>query len=96
MCDGAVYLERAAPRLAPAKFLVAALALGPFIEPAPGSNCPGRIFGPARSSLASRFLAFCAAFAFARSRALALVMSSLPFLQSLSCLRRGRAVESAG
>ena len=35
---GAAYLDRAAPRLATAKFLVVALALGPFIEPDPGSN----------------------------------------------------------
>jgi hypothetical protein len=76
---GTAYLDRAAPRLAPAKFLVLAFAPGPFIELAPGSNCPGRIFWPGRSALASRFLTFCAAFAFARWRALALVMSSPPF-----------------
>jgi hypothetical protein len=79
MSSGTAYLDRAAPRLAPAKVLVLALALGPFIEPAPGSNCPGRIFGPGRSVSASGFLAFCAAFTFARWRALALVMSTSPF-----------------
>jgi len=73
------YLERAAPRFAPPKFLVLAFTTGPFIEPDPGSNCPGRIVWPGRSALASRFLAFCAAFAFARWRDLALVMSSSPF-----------------
>ena len=41
-------------------------------------------FWPGRSVLASRFLGFCAAFAFARSRALALVMSSSPFYNALS------------
>lgn len=73
------YLDRAAPRLAPPKFLAPAFALGPFIEPAPGSNCPGRTFGAGRSAPSSRFLAFCAAFAFALRRALALVMPSSPF-----------------
>jgi hypothetical protein len=52
---------------------------GLLIEPDPGSNFPGRICWPGWSALASRFLAFCAAFAFARWRALALVMSSSPF-----------------
>jgi len=79
MSSGTAYLDRAAPRLAPAKVLVLALALGPFIEPAPGSNCPGRMAWPGWSALAARFLAFCAAFAFARWRALALVMSASPF-----------------
>ena len=83
MFNGTAYLDRAAPRLAPAKFLVLAFATGPFIELAPGSNCPGRIFWPGRSALASRFLPFCAAFAFARWRALALVMSCSPFQISL-------------
>jgi len=78
--DGAAYLERAAPRFAPAKFLVLAFTRGLFIELVPGSNCPGWIFWPGRSALASRFLAFCAAFAFARCRALALVMSPSSFL----------------
>ncbi len=75
--NGAAYLDRAAPRLASAKFLVLVLTRGLDIEPGLGSNCPGRIFGPGPSALASRFLAFCPAFAFARWRALALVMSGL-------------------
>lgn len=79
MFNGTAYLERAAPRFATAKFLVLAFLPGLFIELAPGSNCPGRIFWPGRSAVASRFLVFCAAFAFARRRALALVMSSSPF-----------------
>jgi hypothetical protein len=79
MFNGTAYLDRAAPRLAAPKFLVLAFTRGPFIELAPGSNCPGRIFGPGRSAAASRFLTFCDAFAFARWRALALVMSSSPF-----------------
>jgi len=79
MFNGTAYLDRAAPRLAPAKFLMLAFTCGLFIEPGPGSNCPGRIFWPGWSALASRFLAFCPAFAFARLRALALVMSSSPF-----------------
>ncbi len=79
MFNGTAYLDRAAPRFAPAKFLVLAFTRGLFIELAPGSNCPGGIFGPGRSALAFRFLTFCVAFAFARWRALALVMSSLPF-----------------
>ena len=82
MFNGTAYLDRAAPRLAAPKFLVLAFTRGPFIELAPGSNCPGRIFWPSRSTLAARFLAFCAAFAFARWRALALVMSSSPHLYS--------------
>ncbi len=83
MFDGAAYLDRAAPRFAPAKFLVLAFARGLFIEPGPGSNFPGWILGPGRSAPASRFLAFCPAFAFARRRALALVMSSSPFQVAL-------------
>ncbi len=79
MFNGTAYLDRGAPRFAPAKFLMLAFTRGLFIEPGPGSNCPGRIFWPGRSALASRFLAFCAAFAFARLRALALVMSSSSF-----------------
>ena len=35
--------------------------------------------GPGRSALSCRFFAFCPAFAFARWRALALVMFPLPF-----------------
>lgn len=81
------YLDRAAPRLAPAKFLLLAFMPGLFIEPGPESNCPGRIFSPGCSVLVSRFLAFCPAFAFARWRALALVMSSSPF-QSDNPLRQ--------
>ncbi len=79
MFNGTAYLDRAALRLAPAKFLGLAFTRGLFLELAPGSNCPCWIFWPGRSALASRFLAFCAAFAFARWRALALVMSSSPF-----------------
>ena len=72
------YLDRAPPRLAPVKFLVLGSMRGLLIEPAPGSNCPGRICWSGLSALASRFLIFCAAFAFARWRALALVMTSSP------------------
>ena len=75
MFDRAAYLERADPRFAPAWVLALALALGPFIELDPGSNRPGRMSCAGRSAAASRFLAFFAAFAFARWRALALVMS---------------------
>lgn len=81
MFIGVAYLDRAAPRLATAKFLV--LARGLFIEPGPGSNCPGLIFWPDWPALASRFPTFRAAFAFARWRALALVMSSSPFQVAL-------------
>ncbi len=77
MFPGAAYLERADPRLATAKFL--APARGPFIEPGPGSNCPGLIFWLGWSALASRLPSPRAALAFARWRALALVMSSSPF-----------------
>ena len=73
------YLDRVAPRLVSAKLLTLAFTRGPLIEPAPGSNCPGCVWGPGWSALASRFLAFCAAFAFARWRALALVMSCSSF-----------------
>ena len=84
LCDlgkrsaGTTYLDRAAPRLVPPKFLVLAFTNGLFIEPPPKSNLPGGIFWSGWSAFASRFLAFCAAFAFARWRALALVMSSSP------------------
>ena len=44
MFNGRAYLDRAAPRFAPAKFLALAFTRGLFIELAPGSNCPGRIF----------------------------------------------------
>ena len=81
--NGTAYLDRAAPRFAPENFRVLAFTRGPFIELAPGSNRPGWIFWPGRSALASRFLAFCPAFAFARWRALALVMSSSPFQVAL-------------
>ncbi len=94
MFNGTAYLDRAAPRLAPATFLVLAFTVGPFIEPVPGSNCPGRSFWPWWSALASRFLDFCTAFAFARWRALALVMSSSPSLsvsQSLQTKQHARA-----
>jgi hypothetical protein len=79
MFNGTAYLDRAAPRFAPAKFLASGFTRGLFIELAPGSNCPGGISWPGRSALASRFLAFCPALAFARWRALALVMSSSRF-----------------
>ncbi len=79
MLNGTAYLDRAAPRFALAKFFALTFMRGLFIELAPGSNCPGWIFWPGRSALASRFLAFCPALAFARWRALALVMSSSPF-----------------
>ena len=83
MFNGTAYLDRAAPRLATAKFLVLAFMRGLLIEPGPGSNCPGRTCWPGRSALAFRFVAFCAAFAFARWRALALVMFSSPFYIAL-------------
>ncbi len=79
LADRGVYLDRAAPRLALAKFVALTFTFRPFIEPGPGSNCPGRMVWPGWSALAFRFLAFCAAFAFARWRALALVMSASPF-----------------
>ncbi len=79
MLNGTAYLDRAEPRFDPAKFLTLTFMLGLFIEPVPGSNRPGRIFWPVRSVLVFRFPAFRAALAFARSRALALVMSYLPF-----------------
>ena len=94
MFDGTTYLDRAAPRFAPAKFLALVFTRRRFIEPGPGSNCPGWIFWPGRSALASRFPAFWAAFAFARWRALALVISSSPFLslsQSLQTKQHTRA-----
>ena len=75
---GEAYLDRAAPRLAPPKFLVLAFTNGLLIEPPPILNRPGGIFWPSWAAFASRFLAFCAAFAFARWRALALVMPSSP------------------
>ena len=76
---GPAYLDRAAPVFAPAKFRVLAFSTGPLIELDCGSNCPGRIVGPGRSAAAWCFLIFCAALAFARWRALALVMGSVPF-----------------
>lgn len=79
MLNGRAYLDRAAPRLTPEKLLVSAFTRGPFIEPVPGLYWPGLGPWPGRSTLASGFLAFCAAFAFARWRALALVMSSSPY-----------------
>ncbi len=79
MLDGTAYLERAEPRFDPAKFLTLTFMFGLFIEPVPGSNRPGRIFWPVRPVSVSRFPAFRAALAFARRRALALVMSFLPF-----------------
>jgi hypothetical protein len=86
MINGMAYLDRAAPRLALAKFLVLGFMRGLLIEPAPGSNCPGRICWSGLSALASRFLIFCAAFAFARWRALALVMCASPLEVALSDL----------
>ncbi len=83
MSNSTAYLDRADPRLVREKFLELKFMAGLFIEPDPGSNWPGRICWPGRSALASRFLAFCTAFAFARWRALALVMSSSPFQVSL-------------
>ena len=56
-----------------------AFSAGRLIELDCGSNCPGRIVGPGKSAAAWRFLFFCAALAFARWRALALVMGSVPF-----------------
>ena len=77
--DGPAYLDRAAPDFAPAKFRVLAFSIGPLIELDCGSNCPGRIIGLGKPAAAWRFLIFCAALAFARWRALALVMGSVPF-----------------
>ncbi len=79
MLGGTAYLDRAAPRFATARFLTLAFAPGLDIELSLRSNCPGRIFWAGWVALASRFLAFCAAFAFARWRALALVISFSPF-----------------
>ncbi len=79
MFNSRAYLDRAAPHFAREKFLALAFTRELFIELAPGSNCPGRIFWPGRSASPSSFLTFCAAFAFARRRALSLVMSSSPF-----------------
>ena len=75
LAGGPAYLDRAAPVFAPAKFRVLGFSTGPLIELDRGSNCPGRIIGPGRSAATWRFLIFCAALAFARWRALALVMS---------------------
>ena len=72
------YLDRAAPRLEPPKFLVLAFTNGLFIEPPPILNRPGGMPWPGWAAFDSRFLAFWAAFAFARWRALALVMPSSP------------------
>ena len=72
------YLDRADPRLVLAKFLASTFMRGLFGELSPGSNCPGRVSEPGRSAPALLFLAFRAAFAFARWRALAFVMSSSP------------------
>ena len=83
MFDDTAYLDRPAPRFAPPKVLALVFTRGLFIELVPGSNFPGWIFWPGRSALASRFLDFCPAFAFARWRALALVMSSSPFQVAL-------------
>jgi hypothetical protein len=80
---GEVYLERADPRFAPAKFAVLVFILGPFIEPEPGSNRPFGIVGPCWSAFVSCFAALFAAFALARWRdwrALALVMFTAPYL----------------
>ncbi|MCZ6772239.1 MAG: hypothetical protein O7G83_09690, partial [Proteobacteria bacterium] len=40
LADRGVYLDRAAPRLALAKFLALAFTFRPFIEPGPGSTIP--------------------------------------------------------
>jgi len=82
--QGAAYLERAAPRRAAPVFLALGFEPGLFIVPGPGSNFPGWTFCSGWSALAFRFLAFFAAFAFARWRAFALVMcfslsKKLPF-----------------
>ncbi len=76
---GAAYLDRAAPLFALPKLLALVFMFGPFIELVPGSNRPGGNFCSGLPASAFRFLAFRAAFAFARRRALALVMSSSPF-----------------
>jgi hypothetical protein len=77
--DSPAYLDRAAPDFAPAIFVFLAFSTGPLIELDCGSNWPGRIVGPGRSAAAWRFLIFCEALAFARWRALALVIGSVPF-----------------
>ena len=77
--DGPAYLDRAAPDFAPANLGVMAFSTRRLNELDCGSNCPGRIVGPGKPAAAWRFLIFCAALAFARLRALALVMGSVPF-----------------
>jgi len=77
--DGPAYLDRAAPDFAPANLGVMAFSTRRLNELDCGSNCPGRIVGPGKPAAAWRFLIFCAALAFARWRALALVMGSVPF-----------------
>ena len=79
MAKCAAYFERAAPRLAPAKFLAWAPIRGLEIVPGPGSNLPGRSFSSGRLVLTSGFLVFFPTLAFARKRALALVMCSFAF-----------------
>jgi hypothetical protein len=79
MFGGTAYRDRAAPRLVSAKFLVLTFTIGLEMEFGPGSNWPDRTFCSDWPALASRFWAFCAALAFARWRALALVMSHPPF-----------------
>lgn len=71
--DDPTYLDRAAPRLPAAKLRSFTVIFGLFIEPVPGSNCPGGIC-LGWSAFDSRLLGFCRAFVFARSRALALVI----------------------
>ena len=77
--DGPAYLDRAAPDFAPANLGVMAFSTRRLNELDCGSNCPGRIVGPGKPAAAWRFLIFCVALAFARWRALALVMGSVPF-----------------
>ena len=79
MFDGVADLDRAAPRLAVAKFLALMFARGPLIELIPGSNRPGGISWSGRLASGPRLPAFRAALAFARLRASVLVMSSSPF-----------------
>jgi hypothetical protein len=99
MFNGAAYLERAAPLFAPPKFFALGFTVGPLIEFAPGSNCPRPVSCRSdRSALASRFPPFRAAFAFARSRALALVMFSAPYPVALLSFDdpRRQSVEAIG
>jgi len=75
----AAYLDRAALLVTPPVLRLLGLAPGLEMEADPGSNCPGRVFCSGCPAPAFRFIAFCSALAFARSRAFALVIFSSSF-----------------